>query len=115
MILKKLIFYNKFKLKKQPLNNTMDTIDISDLDMKTLLKELWTNTITASFYKHNPYIPAPGYSEPEKYNIYFDYHCGRPIKTNFEDMSKIWYKLYDRDAGDGKFLEIVTRLRNKQG
>ena len=91
----------------------MDTIDISDLDIKTLLKELWTNTITASFFKHSS-SPAPGYSEPDKYNTYFDYHCGRPIKTNFEDMSKIWHKPYDRDAGEGKFLEMVTRLRNKQ-
>lgn len=92
----------------------MDTIDVSDLDIKILLKELWISTITASFYKYNTSVSVPGYSEPEKYNTYFDYHCGKPIKTNFEDMSKIWYKPYDRDAGDGKFLEIVTRLRNKQ-
>lgn len=87
-----------------------DTVDISDLDIKVLLKELWNNTITAAFFRFSD-IPAPPYSEPEKYNTYFDYHCGRPIKTNFEDMTKVWYKLYDRDAGEGKFMEIVNKLR----
>lgn len=86
-------------------------IDISDLDIKILLKELWTNTITASFYNYNSHIPPPKYSEPIKYNSYFDYHCGRPIKIDFGNLHHVDYAYYDRDAGEGKFMEIVSRLR----
>ena len=86
-------------------------IDVSDLDIKILFKELWKNTITASFYRFNPYIKIPDFTEPENYNTYFDYHCGRPIKTNFEDLKNVNYMAYDRDAGIGKFLEIVEKLR----
>jgi len=89
----------------------METLDVSDLDIKVLLKELWTNTITAGFYKFNTDVKKPEYSEPEYYNRYFDYHCGRPIKTDFSNLNKVVTSLYDRDAGNGKFLEIVTKLR----
>lgn len=89
------------------------TIDVSDLDIKILFKELWKNTIVASFYKFNSHIPIPEFSEPENYNTYFDYHCGRPFKTNFKDLKNVDYMLYDRDAGTGKFLEIVEKLRRK--
>ena len=89
----------------------MDYIDISDLDIRILLHMLWDCTITASFYKYNN-IEPPSYTEPDKYYKYFDYHCGRPIKTDFTDMTKVLYKGYDRDAGDGTFLKIVYVMRN---
>lgn len=88
-----------------------DTIDISDLDIRILLRMLWASTITASFYKFNLDVVPPEYSEPDKYYRYFDYHCGRPIKTDFSDMTKIYYKGYDRHAGNGTFLEIVKLFR----
>ena len=90
------------------------SIDISDLDMKILLKELWLNTINASFFIFNQHIPLPEYLEPIKYNTYFDYHCGRPIKTDFRDLHDVEYMYYDRDAGTGKFMEIVSKLRNSK-
>ena len=87
-------------------------IDISYLDMKILLKELWLNTINASFLIFNQHIPLPEYLEPIKYNTYFDYHCGRPIKTDFRDLHDVKYMHYDRCTGTGKFMEIVSKLRN---
>ena len=87
-----------------------ETIDISDLDITVLLRMLWESTITASFFKFNKVLP-PEYSEPDKYYRYFDYHCGRPIKTDFTYMRKVYYKGYDRDAGTGTFLKIVEVMR----
>jgi hypothetical protein len=91
----------------------MEYIDISDLDIKLLLELLWESTITASFYKYNN-IEPPKYEEPDKYYKYFDYHCGRPIKTDFTDMTKVSYIGYDRDAGDGTFLKIVSIIRKNE-
>lgn len=87
------------------------SIDISDLNMKDLLKELWENTITASFFILNGLTP-PQYQEPEKYNRYFDYHCGRPIKTDFTDLSDVDTGGYNRNAGNNAFEDIVLKLRN---
>jgi hypothetical protein len=87
------------------------SIDISDLDRKVLLKALWDNTITASFFKYNSVPPLP-YEEPTKYNEYFDYHCGRPIKTDLSgDLKSVYTGGYNRNAGDNKFEEIVEKLR----
>lgn len=91
----------------------MESIDISDLDIKILLKELWNNTIIASFFIFNPEVPVPDYIEPQKYNRYFDYHCGRPIKIDFSNVNNVYYKGYDRNAGDGAFLKVVSKLRKK--
>ena len=88
----------------------MEYIDINDLDIKLLLEMLWKSTITASFYKYNNIEPLK-YEEPDKYYKYFDYHCGRPIKTDFTDMTKVYYTAYDRDAGNGTFLKIVSTIR----
>lgn len=88
-------------------------IDISDLDRKQLLKELWLNTITASFFMYNNITPPP-YEEPEKYDIVFDYHCGRPIKTDFTDMTSIETRGYNRNAGAKKFEYVVAMLRNNK-
>ena len=65
----------------------MEYNDISDLDIRILLEMLWKSTITASFYIYNN-IEPPKYEEPDKYYKYFDYHCGRPIKTDFTNISK---------------------------
>ena len=87
------------------------SIDISDLNIKDLLKELWENTTTASFFVFYNVTPPP-YQEPEKYNRYFDYHCGRPIKTDFTNLSDVYTGGYNRNAGDNAFEEIVLKLRN---
>ena len=88
----------------------MDSIDSSDLDIKIVLHMLWSCTVTAVFFEINNLEP-PVYSEPDKYYKYFDYHCGRPIKTDFSDMRNVMYKSYDKYAGDGTFLKIVSVIR----
>lgn len=90
----------------------MDSIDISDLDIKILLRMLWETTIIASFFRYSNIAPPP-YTEPDKYYRYFDYHCGRPIKIDFSNMKNVIYKGYDRDAGEGTFLKIVKVMRSK--
>ena len=84
--------------------------NVSDLVIKILFKELWLNTITASFFKHSG-MPPPNYEEPKNYHEYFDYHCGRPMKLDLTDLSNVDPRVYDRDAGEGKFEAIVKRLR----
>jgi hypothetical protein len=86
-------------------------IDISDLNMTVILKELWENTITAAFYILNNITP-PKYEEPEKYDRYFDYHCGRPIKTDFSNLKSVETNGYNRDAGNNKFEEVIANIRN---
>ena len=92
----------------------MSGIDISDLDIKILFKELWNNSKTASIYYTNPEFERqiPPYSAPTKYTARFLYHCGRPIKTDFTNLCNVNYSEYDCSNGEGKFMEIVTKLRN---
>lgn len=40
-----------------------------------------------------------------------DYVRGRPIKTDFTDMTAVSSRLYDRDAGQGAFLAALERVR----
>lgn len=44
-----------------------------------------------------------------------DYVRGRPIKTDFSDMTAVSSRLYDRDAGEGAFLAALERVRRNQG
>lgn len=60
-------------------------VDITDVDKKELLKELWKNSLTASFFTiHN--INPPKLSEDELNKAlkseYIDYLCGRVIKCD---------------------------------
>ena len=85
-------------------------MDISYLDRTVLLKKLWENTITASYFKYSG-VKSPEYRDFIGYEFNFDYYCGRPIKMNLTDLSNVNYRLYDRDAGEGK---IVKELRQQK-
>ena len=89
------------------------SVDISDLDIKILFKELWKNAKTASFFQMSPYVPIPDYIEPKNYDGFW-YHCGRPIKMEFKDRQNVRYGEYDLSNGDGKFMEIVSKLRSSK-
>lgn len=88
------------------------TIDISDLDIKILFRELWKNAVVASFFQANPHSFQPEYTEPKNFKTGFWYHCGRPIKIDFTDLHNVYYYEYDCSNGIGKFMEIVTKLRS---
>lgn len=88
-------------------------VSISGINKVELLKRLWENTQVASFFWGAPIAP-PNFDEnmaKEAVKGYIDYFAGRPIKTDISgDMADP--KLYDRDAGEGKFEMVVQSLRN---
>ncbi len=94
----------------------MSYIDISDLDICLVIKALWNNMEPASFFRYSGIKPPP---EPSADDImsqlenskYIDYLNGRCIKTDFSDLTKVDTRLYNRDAGNNAFENIVAQLR----
>jgi len=91
------------------------TVDISGLDKFDVLKALWENSKTASFFSMIPKM-APPLNEAEareqlsSTRPYVDYLCGRVIKTDFsKDELDPWG--YDRDNGQGAMQKVVNSLR----
>lgn len=91
-------------------------IDISSLDKKELLFELYKNSRTAAFFEING-VEAPFCSKEEIddgiFGSYIDYFCGRPIKTNLKRDYAI-PDSYDRENGKGSFQIVVDHLRSAQ-
>lgn len=97
----------------------MTLVDISGIDKRLLLKELWSQSKNASFFgqyglkcdinedKIDSYIN----DNIDSYiNGYIDYFCGRLIKSDLSgNMAES--RFYDRDNGVGSFQSIVDRLR----
>jgi hypothetical protein len=91
------------------------TVDISGLDKMQVLKALWEESKTASFFAMMPKM-APPFSESEAQNVmnskrpYFDYLSGRVIKTDFTtDQLNPWG--YDRDNGKGAMQRVVNSVK----
>lgn len=90
-------------------------VDISGLDKLQVLKALWMRSVPAAFFKDFPMM-IPGFDEKqakaqlEKPYPYFDYFCGRCIKTSFS-TSELDSYLYDRDYGKGAMEKVVADLR----
>jgi hypothetical protein len=94
----------------------MTTIDISDLDLNIVLKELWKNMTPAAFFRFNNVKPPTEPSDLEiakqlQHSKYIDYLSGRCIKTDFSDLTKVDTRLYNRDTGPNAFENIVSKLR----
>lgn len=95
----------------------MTTINISDLDIHTLIVELWKGSSPASFFQMNRIAPPsePSHKEIERAlendSKYIDYLAGRCIKTDFSDLTVVSTHSYNRNFGKGKFESIVDRLR----
>ncbi len=102
----------------------MTTIDVSDLDQYRLIKALWSNMKPASFFNSFTAMTAglTPPNEPSNEEIdrtfqsgkYIDYLAGRCIKTDFNDLTSVNTRLYNRDAGEGAFERIVESLRNSK-
>lgn len=93
----------------------MTTIDVSHLDLNTLIKALWKNMFSARYFSMSDIAPPPEPSNDEINRTlgsrkYIDYLAGRCIKTDFSDLSKVNTRLYNRNAGDGAFERIVAEL-----
>ena len=89
------------------------SIDIGGIDKVKLLRKLWDNQIRAAFFTMNG-IPSLPFDESGAAKAitagYIDYYAGRAIKSNLSgDTANT--AMYDRDAGKGKFAQIVSSLR----
>ena len=91
---------------------------ITDIDRDQLLAALWERAKPALYFERSG-IDPPGFSlegarKELRLDGYADYVCGRAIKTDVytNDIVNPW--LYDRDAGDGAFQEVVNALRDKK-
>ena len=96
----------------------MAVVDISDIDVVVLIRELWKNQRIAAFFHDAPWMAPP---EPSNNEIMshlewgrIDYIAGRCIKTDFSDLKHVNTRLYDRDAGEGTFERIIAKLRNNK-
>ena len=92
-----------------------NNISIKGLDKVELLKNIWQGQIPAGYFAMSG-IRGPVFNEEtakEAVKKHIDYFCGRAIKTNLSG-DEIDPYLYDRDAGQGKFAQIVDAMRNEE-
>jgi hypothetical protein len=92
----------------------MGSVDITGIDKVELLRALHEGQVTAGFFGG---LPGPSFDECRASEAvkqgYIDYFCGRAIKTDISGDSADSF-LYNRDAGNGTFEEIVQRLKSKK-
>ncbi|CAH6419886.1 Hypothetical protein HVR_LOCUS962 [uncultured virus] len=99
----------------------MLTLDVSDIDIYTLLRALWKNSKPACFFAMIQVAAPEEPSNEEIDNIFaeslrfmkegcIDYLAGRCIKTNFKDLTKVNPEQYNRCNGNGAFERIVHEL-----
>lgn len=91
-------------------------IDIKGIPRDELLKELWEDSITASFYYWNDIAPPVFDIMKAREQVlgdgYCDYICGRVIKAQiYGENDMVNPYLYDRDNGEGAFQNVVNKLR----
>lgn len=89
----------------------MSQINISGLDKVELLRRLHRDQIVAGFFAVNPFL-TPVFDADQAASAvkgYIDYFCGRAIKTDLS-VDTVNPRMYDRDAGAGKFAQIVKEM-----
>lgn len=96
----------------------MNEVDITGLDKKEVLKQLWLGSEPAVVFAMNSSEP-PGYSSEEAEKAikegYVDYLCGRAIKSPINtDKLDSWK--YDRYNGSGSMQKAVdiVKAKNKE-
>ena len=86
------------------------SVNIIGLDKVKLLKALWENQIVASYFA---LIEEPSFDYDLAKRVtggYIDYFQGRAIKCNLSG-DFVNPRLYDRDAGNGKFQAVVNHIK----
>ncbi len=89
------------------------SVSIAGIDKVSLLKALWENSKPAVFYKMQG-LPPPDWSQVEAEKAVLqsiDYFRGRCIKSDLSGDTALPHG-YDRDYGQGKFAEIVTKVKS---
>ena len=86
----------------------MSKISIQGIDKVKLLEYLWRAQNRASFFTFHPEMAPDFNMELAKTAVttYIDYFQGRAIKADLSGDT-VDPRLYDRDAGAGKFERIV--------
>lgn len=92
-------------------------IDISDIDLYELILEMWKNAGPTYFIAKELLIPL---TPPNKWEIkqalnyckYIEYIGGRPIKTDFGDLSRINTRRYNGETRKGQLEMIVQKMKN---
>lgn len=99
----------------------MASINIQNIDKAALLAALWQRAKTQGMsawhtQAFNSTLPIETVERDiaecvaAKKRLYFDYYCGRVIKTDISgDTLDPW--LYDRDNGAGAAAQVVAALR----
>lgn len=95
----------------------MATVDISGLDKLEVVHALWAMARPAPTFLDRK-LATPSFDQAtakavlESGRPYFDYLCGRALKTDFSG-SLLDPRLYDRDHGAGTVQKVVDILRFK--
>ena len=91
----------------------MSTINIQGIDRQKLLHALWKRAPVAAYYGSGkgPDFYITEALKQVSVDGYCDYICGRPIKTNIFNQDEIDPRMYDRDAGEGAFQEVMDSLQ----
>ena len=97
---------------------TMGFVDLSQIDLYTLIIALWRNMKVAAFFGNMHRLAPP---EPTKAQIdealeygHIDYLNGRCIKTDFSDLKRVDTSMYNLDAGPNAFEDIVAKITNNK-
>lgn len=91
-------------------------VDVTGIDRRKLLLELWRNAKPAFLLS---WEPTPNFDIDEALGElnsgYADYICGRCIKVNVMSKEKVIDgKLYDREYGPGSFQKVVNRCKETE-
>lgn len=90
-------------------------LDIAGIDKMKLLRGLWQGSEPALFF-HVVGATPPKFDEQacrEALPHFIDYFQGRAIKTNISGDT-VDTSNYDRYNGNGKFEEVVNKIKKKQ-
>lgn len=91
-------------------------MDVSDLDLRELIAQLWLRSKPAVWYKLNnvkpPDLTNKDIEQTIQRNRYVDYLAGRAIKTDFSDMRRVKPRQYNRDTRECAFEDAVDYIRH---
>lgn len=82
-------------------------ISIKGINKLDLLKEFWRHQKAPGFY---PSVWSDEIGKKDLENSFIDYCCGKAIKMDLSG-DEVNARLYDRDAGEGKALEIINGFK----
>lgn len=95
-------------------------VNISDLDLHTLILALWMNSKFMDFFQRQGITlpPPPTYQEIDTAlrtgNNYIDHINGRPIHVDFDNLARVDATEYNKLVGSGAFEKIIRDMRRSR-